>query len=382
MVADVPAGRRSVKIGFNYDYRMGCATCGRVSTVTAHRYQERLGIDALSPCEHCGTDIHYGPAAAALRDDNDPVLSDVVTAQGSWFHSSTYADWPSPDYEWNTCAGLDDEIVLGDVSPERIRHRLLTRALHLGNYETAVENMLRRLRDQGDANSTFYLHRVTLRVTPDTIEDGFRDENHAPASDLSIDELEQAGLLAVRYLNVHEAMGSLSLAIDPAALATVATIELPVHELAVEPPPQLVSRLAELDGEITAADETLPDTSHIDPIELRMRELFMEPGDELAAAISTATRRSRAAWDEAQLLLEQTYLGASVNPVVRADFISAMTSADNDSIQALHNRVRAYAALFTHPEGVVNAFNQQPVRNAEESPLVQQRRHQRSLHRG
>ncbi|WP_282776453.1 MULTISPECIES: hypothetical protein [unclassified Nocardia] len=373
MVAEGPA-----LAGFDYDYRMWCAACGQTTVITAHRYHERMGIDALSPCAHCEADIHYGPASAALRDSADPLLSNEVAAQAVWFHSSTYPDWPSSGYEDKACAGLDEGGLSRMVSAERVRRRLLTRALHLGTYEAAVENMLRRMQNQADADSVFYLHRVTLRIAAEAIEEGFRDENHHPASRLGIDELEDSGLLAVRYLNVHEAMGSLSLAIDPAVIDTIATIELPVGELASEPSQELLERLSELDAEIAAATGSIPDTSHIDAIELRMRELFPQPGDDIAAALESATERSRAAWDQALELLERTYLSAGANAVVRDDFVHAMTAGDNDSVQALHRRYRAYAALLTHSEQVVDLLGHQPVRPGEQSQLVRVRRESRN----
>ena len=76
------------------------------------------------------------------------------------------------------------------------------------------------MHDQTDATSQFYLHR-TLDLDPSRIDAGYRDVNHELASHLSINHLEAAGLDAVRYLNVHEAVRSLSLAVHPRALRTV-----------------------------------------------------------------------------------------------------------------------------------------------------------------
>ena len=45
---------------------------------------------------------------------------------------------------------------------------------------------------------------------------------------------ERGGARAVRYVNTNEADGSISVAIDPAVIATVATIEIPVESVAVE----------------------------------------------------------------------------------------------------------------------------------------------------
>ena len=77
--------------------------------------------------------------------------------------------------------------------------------------------MLRRMRDQDNANSQFYLHRVSLDLTPQDINVGFRDENHEDANQLLHNEL--GSLRAVRYLNVREAPGSISVAINPTAIS-------------------------------------------------------------------------------------------------------------------------------------------------------------------
>ena len=52
---------------------------------------------------------------------------------------------------------------------------------NIGTYEAAIENMLRRMDDQGDADANFYLHRVQVDIDPDRINDGYRDENDEPA---------------------------------------------------------------------------------------------------------------------------------------------------------------------------------------------------------
>ncbi len=59
-------------------------------------------------------------------------------------------------------------------------------ALHVGTYEAAIENVLRRIRDHRDDLTAFYLHRVAIRVGLNSVNDGYRDENvirpHRPAT--------------------------------------------------------------------------------------------------------------------------------------------------------------------------------------------------------
>ncbi len=42
--------------------------------------------------------------------------------------------------------------------------RRRAKALHIGTYEAAVHNMLRRIRDQADRGNQFYLYRVHLSL--------------------------------------------------------------------------------------------------------------------------------------------------------------------------------------------------------------------------
>jgi hypothetical protein len=128
-------------------------------------------------CEHCERTIHFGRAVCALRDEHDPALGNQRISQFTWYHTSTSKDWPSATHADRVAAefqGLAKR--LGDRLPGFIE-RESTKALHVGTYEAAVENMLRRMRNQADAHSQFYLHRVTLEVDPARINEGYRDEN-------------------------------------------------------------------------------------------------------------------------------------------------------------------------------------------------------------
>ena len=111
--------------------------------------------------------------------------------------------------------------------------------------------------------------RVALRLPDIAIPDGYRHESHEDASDLTLDDL--AEFLAVRYLNVREAPGSFSLAIHPDAIGNVQTLALPQETQALTPPPHVIDAISDLDAELAAAREAMPDTAGIDPIALRCR---------------------------------------------------------------------------------------------------------------
>jgi hypothetical protein len=166
-------------LGFAYDYPMHCDGCARTSRVAAQVYWQESQNDALDPCEHCGHDIHFGPAVVALRDAGDAALSNDNVANLAWYHSSTYRDWPS-EYEYVSVVGgrlMEFTDTLNMLRPE-VRERALNLALHVGTYEAAIENVLRHMRDENEGDREFYLHRVSLNVAPTDINTGIRDENH------------------------------------------------------------------------------------------------------------------------------------------------------------------------------------------------------------
>jgi hypothetical protein len=55
--------------------------------------------------------------------------------------------------------------------------------------------------------------------------------------DVALSDLQDRGTRAVRYINVHEAAGAISLAIDRDVIVAVSTIELPVTLAAVAATP-------------------------------------------------------------------------------------------------------------------------------------------------
>ncbi|MEV8548083.1 hypothetical protein [Streptomyces sp. NPDC051572] len=216
-------------VTFGYNFRMRCGNCDQASPLTGADYVrlERTN-NARMECNHCDESIHFGPLAADIRDQADPALDEGMLNKLSWYHTSTYADWPSGDYQRDMRAVFSASRVRevrGDS--ERYLETRLDKALHLGTYEAAIENMYRHMRDQRDADSAFFLYRVHINVAPTRINPGYRDEKDEAAADISITELTDSGLDAVRYLNVWEAWGSISLAVQPDVITDVHAIPIP-----------------------------------------------------------------------------------------------------------------------------------------------------------
>src|SRR5262249_2509571 len=84
-----------------------------------------------------------------LRDPNTVVLEDVSVDGFYWYHSSRYENWPDLDAYTAEITDLFAQARAHyGLDPDELIHRTTSLAVHLGTYESAIENMLRRLIDQ------------------------------------------------------------------------------------------------------------------------------------------------------------------------------------------------------------------------------------------
>ena len=167
------------------------------------------------PVCRCGTEVDINRASPVLRDPNDIVLqNDSVDSMYS-YHSGGYENWP------DLAAYTADMTLAGrpraGFDPQRMVESKTSLALHLGTYESAFENMLRRLHDQdvGDPSEIRYWpHRVQIPLKPGDLGQHVGDESASLMGDVLLSEVHTRGGRAARYINVHEAAGSVSVAVD------------------------------------------------------------------------------------------------------------------------------------------------------------------------
>ena len=204
-----------------------CAACGHEQTFDDDWFERWSHRKEL--CPGCGVDCTSEDATRVEADPADPALNDSLALSLSWWHTSTYADWPSADVD--PAARLDGftrQRMGGDEAVARWVGRQNEKALHVGTYEAAVQNMLRRIDSQGDWGQAFYLYRVRLR--PDlAVRAGCSGEVVDFVGDVALRDVCPAGIDAARYVNSHEDPGGISLALGRDAVHSVQRLRIPLR---------------------------------------------------------------------------------------------------------------------------------------------------------
>ncbi|MEK6311551.1 MAG: hypothetical protein V4737_13320 [Curtobacterium sp.] len=214
------------EIDFDHNRHMRCGRCAREFVVDLEwldRWER-----GNEHCPGCGVDCQEEDAPRVIADPTDPVLDDAYARRVFWYHTSTHPDWPAKDFD--PAAALTPETRLrmgGDARVAAWAKRQRTIALHVGTYEAAIQNMLRRKGDQGDRDSQFYLYRVRLRPSL-TMRPGWIVDSSDGFGDVTFARVCPDGEDAARYANEHEDPGALSVALHRGAIKEVQRIEIPL----------------------------------------------------------------------------------------------------------------------------------------------------------
>jgi hypothetical protein len=343
-------------VSFAYDYKVTCRSCTGTSPLASSDYYQEIN-DAHIDCAHCGGDIHFGPAVFALRDADDPALDDQWLGRTAWYHTSTDRDWPNGTRTMPTESDNSIARLLSPGGLKRARERYETQALHLGTYETAIESMLRRMRDQADGGSQFYLYRVRLRDRL-TVEAGLRDENHAEAAQIT--ERELGGLDAIRYLNVHESPGSISLALRRGAIVATQRVALPL----AAPGESARTVLAEVASLRARVDQMKVDRpTPLDLVDQLRAEVARRRG---TALIRSPSPEQYALLERIDEVLVDAFLPDASRPVKSAftRALKAWRRAQHPNVDdaAYVQRFAALAASLQNPDATLRAVTSQPSR--------------------
>lgn len=213
------------RIDFFRVRRMLCGGCGRRWTVDLEWIKQwEQGLEA---CPGCGMTCEHIDSPRVTVDPADPALDDDQLARFVWYHTSTQPDWPKRDFD--PAAELTTEIrtmMGGDRRVAAWAARQRAKALHVGTYEAAIHNMLRRIGDQADRGNLFYLYRVHLKPSV-VAQSGWEVDPSNFVGDVDLNEICPPGVDVARYLNYHEDPGGLSLALGRGAIESVQQVVVP-----------------------------------------------------------------------------------------------------------------------------------------------------------
>lgn len=326
---------------------MRCGTCSHEWGVDAE-WLDRFD-DSDESCPECGTDGTSEHYPTFWVRPQDPAHDDDAVRNMYWYHSSTHSVWPDKDFDpaaQFTDQGrqrMEESVGPGGLADWIARQK--SKALHLGTYEAAIENMLRRMADQADAASQFYLHRVKLR-SECVIEPGIHEELPSYMGDVHLSDKCAPGVEVFRYANVHEDPSGVSLAVEISAIGSVQSIPIPLAVDADDP--ELRAATARLFAAAARPPEPPPlpeDTD--DPLEKLLRRHYT-PSTPLASEASALRQ------EESDRLppLRRTRLDV--------EFDEAGFPDDPGAYPA---KLIGLQRLFADPRAVVDALSAQPWRN-------------------
>ncbi|MEU8600070.1 hypothetical protein [Streptomyces parvulus] len=216
------------RIDFWRERQMFCGRCDhgwRVDLDWIDRWEQ-----ATETCPGCGMTCEHEDSPRVTLDSCDPALDGDRVAQFFWYHASTQAHWPTRDFD--PSAVLTPEMRRRMGGEQRVSAWVASqraKALHVGTYEAAVHNMLRRIRDQADQRSQFNLYQVRLKPSV-VVREGWLVDPANFVGDVVLDEVCPPGVDVARYLNYHEDPGGLSLALGRNAIASVQRIAVPLPD--------------------------------------------------------------------------------------------------------------------------------------------------------
>lgn len=188
-------------------------------------------------CPACGMAATHRDCARPTVDPDDPALDADAVAQLLWYHTSTQPDWPSrsfdPTADWTGEARSRFARMCGPGAEARWVAAQRAKALHVGTYEAAIENMLRRMANQADQAAQFHLYRVRLKSLV-TVRSGWQSDVGGFVGDVPLAEVCPGGVHVTRYLNDHEDAGSLSLALGREAIQDVQQVAIPLAPVSMD----------------------------------------------------------------------------------------------------------------------------------------------------
>lgn len=284
-----------------------------------------------------GHDVSAQEEYPALTDPSDVATDPAEIERLVWYHTSTRADWPPID-----------------ESPT-------ASATHLGTFESAIENMFRRMHNQSDAESQFYLHRVRIACPPAEVSP-LGQELSDFMGNVWLSNLYDAGFPLVRYVNVHEHPGSISLAVVPSAITHLQTLAVPLSldtEESTTSRDAFTSYIADLDR-VEARRPCTDGLSRMDLLKRRTPEITA-----IADADHECDQALWAAQDRYWQTMEKEHLPA-VGFQTRWKLLDTVRSI-HGSASHVHDKFRSLAELVRNPARTLAVLQARQVRDVRRS---------------
>lgn len=334
------------KVDFSRLRNMRCGKCGHEEKFS-HDWIEAWSQGDIG-CPSCGITSDHPQRARYTYDFSDIACDRERITELNWYHTSVLKDWPSRNFDPLSVYPKDArENIVKNMSSLKLESWLVrqkAKALHVGTFEAALENMLRRMEDQGDSNSQFYLYRVNLRDNS-PVSSAVNKEPANIIGDAYLDELGVGRTEIYRYVNSHEDPSSISLALTIDSIASVQRVSVPISPV---------------------------DSVEVEGIRSVLCEAQKIPPQEIDSFISQAWKRrglepeyTNPYRDELNVQVEN--LANQLPERIRDLFVIAVTRG------AWHKEDCASAAsymvgmrdLFLYPERVLQALDNEPVQRLE-----------------
>jgi hypothetical protein len=193
-------------------------------------------------------------------------------------------------------------------------------------------------------------------VTGWVIEPSYRDENLEEVAQITQPDLGKAD--AIRYLNVYESPGSLSLAVRPGAIDSVQGISLPVRMVEVTTASSLFREIVQIRAQADQLEATR--AAELDPLEQLRRKVAER---ESVPFVRSPTSEQSELLERICQLVADEYLPGISCPVRAkfADALHAWRSAQEAPVDdaAYISRFASMARALTHPEETLQALKAQ-----------------------
>lgn len=335
------------KVDFSRLRNMRCEKCGHEEKFS-HDWMEAWSQGDFE-CPSCGITSDHPQGARYTYDFSDVACDRERVTELNWYHTSTLKDWPSRDFDpLSVYSKNAQEGIIKNMSDVELESWVTTqkaKALHVGTFEAALENMLRRMSDQSDSGRHFYLYRVKLR-DDSSVSNAVNKEPASIFGDVHFGKLGVDRSEIYRYVNSHEDPSSISLALTIDSIASVQRISIPIYPV----------DSVEVEGirDVLCEAQKIPPQKIGDSLLSRIRK---QPGLE---PVYTNPYR-----DELKAQVEN--LANQLPERIRDPFITAVTrgaSRRKDYTLAASYMV-GMRDLFLYPERVLQALDNEPVQKIE-----------------